>query len=255
MYFEFGDKRISVNIVDRPQLEHEVLVRLKEVSGFALATINLDHLVKLEQDADFLAAYAAHDLVVADGHPVVWLSRVAGRPVQLMPGSDMVVPLCRLAVQAGVSVALVGSTREALSDARQTLLAEVPGLDVTWCHAPSGVFDPDSEEAAEILSALNRKKVGLCFLALGAPKQERLAARGRGLAPGVGFASVGAGLDFLGGHQRRAPAWVRRLALEWLWRALSSPSRMIPRYLKCLAILPKHTLMALRLRQGGNSPS
>lgn len=255
MYFEFGDKRISVNIVDRPQLEHEVLVRLKEVSGFALATINLDHLVKLEQDADFLAAYAAHDLVVADGHPVVWLSRVAGRPVQLMPGSDMVVPLCRLAVQAGVSVALVGSTREALSDARQTLLAEVPGLDVTWCHAPSGVFDPDSEEAAEILSTLNRKKVGLCFLALGAPKQERLAARGRGLAPGVGFASVGAGLDFLGGHQRRAPAWVRRLALEWLWRALSSPSRMIPRYLKCLAILPKHSLMALRLRQGGNSPS
>lgn len=255
MYFEFGDKRISVNIVDRPQLEHEVLVRLKEASGFALATINLDHLVKLEQDADFLAAYAAHDLVVADGHPVVWLSRVAGRPVQLMPGSDMVVPLCRLAVQAGVSVALVGSTREALSDARQTLLAEVPGLDVTWCHAPSGVFDPDSEEAAEILSTLNRKKVGLCFLALGAPKQERLAARGRGLAPGVGFASVGAGLDFLGGHQRRAPAWVRRLALEWLWRALSSPSRMIPRYLKCLAILPKHTLMALRLRQGGNSPS
>jgi exopolysaccharide biosynthesis WecB/TagA/CpsF family protein len=241
--------------VDRPQLEHEVLVRLKEVSGFALATINLDHLVKLEQDADFLAAYAAHDLVVADGHPVVWLSRVAGRPVQLMPGSDMVVPLCRLAVQAGVSVALVGSTREALSDARQTLLAEVPGLDVTWCHAPSGVFDPDSEEAAEILSTLNRKKVGLCFLALGAPKQERLAARGRGLAPGVGFASVGAGLDFLGGHQRRAPAWVRRLALEWLWRALSSPSRMIPRYLKCLAILPKHSLMALRLRQGGNSPS
>lgn len=255
MYFEFGDKRISVNIVGRPQLEHEVLVRLKEASGFALATINLDHLVKLEQDADFLAAYAAHDLVVADGHPVVWLSRVAGRPVQLMPGSDMVVPLCRLAVQAGVSVALVGSTREALSDARQTLLAEVPGLDVTWCHAPSGVFDPDSEEAAEILSTLNRKKVGLCFLALGAPKQERLAARGRGLAPGVGFASVGAGLDFLGGHQRRAPAWVRRLALEWLWRALSSPSRMIPRYLKCLAILPKHTLMALRLRQGGNSPS
>jgi exopolysaccharide biosynthesis WecB/TagA/CpsF family protein len=255
LYFEFGDKRISVNIVDRPQLEHEVLVRLKEVSGFALATINLDHLVKLEQDADFLAAYAAHDLVVADGHPVVWLSRVAGRPVQLMPGSDMVVPLCRLAVQAGVSVALVGSTREALSDARQTLLAEVPGLDVTWCHAPSGVFDPDSEEAAEILSTLNRKKVGLCFLALGAPKQERLAARGRGLAPGVGFASVGAGLDFLGGHQRRAPAWVRRLALEWLWRALSSPSRMIPRYLKCLAILPKHSLMALRLRQGGNSPS
>lgn len=249
MYFEFGETRISVNIVDRPQLEHEVLARMKERRGFALATINLDHLVKLEQDAEFLAAYAAHDLVVADGHPVVWLSRLARRQVGLMPGSDMVLPLCRLAAQAGVSVALVGSTSEALSDARRTLLTEVPGLNVTWCHAPSGVFDPDSAEAEEILSTLDRKQVGLCFLALGAPKQERLAARGRLLAPGVGFASVGAGLDFLGGHQRRAPAWVRRLALEWLWRALSSPSRMVPRYLKCIAILPRHILMALRLRQ------
>jgi len=249
LYFEFGDTRISVNIVDRPQLEHELLTRMNEGRGFALATINLDHLVKLQHDAEFLAAYAAHDLVVADGHPVVWLSRLARRPVGLMPGSDMVLPLCNLAAQSGISVALVGSTSEALSDARQTLLAQIPGLDITWCHAPSGVFDPESQEATEILSTLAQKKVGLCFLALGAPKQERLAARGRKLAPDVGFASVGAGLDFLGGHQRRAPTWVRRVALEWLWRALSSPSRMIPRYLKCLAILPRHTLTALRLRR------
>ena len=233
---------------DQARLEAEILSRFAAGTGFSLATINLDHLVKLGTSPDFLAAYAAQDLVVADGRPVVWLSRLAGRPVELMPGSDMVLPLCRLAVQAGVPVALVGSTPEALSDASTALTVAVPGLDLVWCHAPSGVFDPGGPEAEQILRSLDEKGVRLCFLALGAPKQELLAARGRDLAPRVGFASVGAGLDFLGGHQRRAPLWMRRLALEWLWRALSSPGRMVPRYLKCFAILPGQILRALRIR-------
>ena len=249
MYFEFQGTRIEVNIADWPRLESEVLLRFASGEGFALATVNLDHLVKLETSADFLAAYAAQDLVVADGRPVVWLSQLAGRPVELMPGSDMVLPLCRLAAKAGVPVALVGSTAEALSDASAALTAKVPGLDLAWCHAPSGVFDPAGAEAAEILRNLDQKGIRLCFLALGAPKQELLAARGRELAPGVGFASVGAGLDFLGGHQQRAPLWMRKLALEWLWRALSSPGRMVPRYLKCFAILPRQIWRALRIRR------
>lgn len=249
MYFEFQNTRIAVNIADRHDLDREVLARFGDGRGFALATVNLDHLVKLGCDDAFLAAYAAQDLVVADGRPVVWLSQLAGRPLELMPGSDMVVPLCRLAARAGVPVALVGSTSEALSDAAEALCGKVPGLDVAWCHAPSGAFDPKGDEAEQILRTLDQKGVRLCFLALGAPKQEMLAARGKTLAPGVGFASVGAGLDFLGGHQRRAPLWMRKLALEWLWRALSSPARMVPRYLKCFAILPTQIRHALRLRR------
>lgn len=233
---------------DKNGLQAEVQRRFAAREGFALATVNLDHLVKLAQSAEFLAAYRGQDLVVADGRPIVWLSQLAGQPVELMPGSDMVLPLCHLAAQAGVPVALVGSTELALKDAEQYLCAHVPGLDLTWCHAPSGVFDPAGAEAAEILNQLDERKIQLCFLALGAPKQEQLAHRGREAAPRVGFASIGAGLDFLGGHQRRAPRWVRKLALEWLWRMLSSPVRMVPRYAKCFAILPGHILRALRLR-------
>ncbi|WP_197470813.1 WecB/TagA/CpsF family glycosyltransferase, partial [Sulfitobacter sp. HI0054] len=77
---------------------------------------------------------------------------------------------------------------------------------------------------------------------------EILAARGRDIAPGVGFASIGAGLDFLAGRQRRAPKWMRMLALEWLWRAMQSPQRLVPRYARCFAILPRLTLAAWRAR-------
>ncbi|MEP4037601.1 WecB/TagA/CpsF family glycosyltransferase [Pseudophaeobacter sp.] len=248
MFFEFQGQRIAVNMPTRAALESEVLRRFSAGEGFALATVNLDHLVKLAQSPEFLNAYAGQDLVVADGRPIVWLSRLANRPVELMPGSDMVLPLCRLAAAAGVPVALVGSTDEALTDAKTHLEARVPGLDLAWCHAPSGVFDPQGAEADAILENLNSKGIRLCFLALGAPKQESLAHRGRTDAPLVGFASIGAGLDFLGGHQTRAPLWVRRIAMEWLWRAMSSPARMVPRYAKCFAILPGQIWKALRNR-------
>lgn len=248
LFFEFQGQRITVNMPTKAGLETEVLRCFSTQEGFALATVNLDHLVKLAQSGEFLTAYAGQDLVVADGRPIVWLSQLAGAPVELMPGSDMVLPLCRLAAAAGVPVALVGSTDQALKDAEHSLTGRVPGLDLAWCHAPSGGFDPAGAEAGEILRQLNERGIRLCFLALGAPKQEQLAHRGRAIAPAVGFASVGAGLDFLGGHQRRAPHWVRKIAMEWLWRMLSSPMRMVPRYAKCFAILPGHIWRALRIR-------
>lgn len=248
MQFDFHGETIRVNLPGRPALDAAVSERLAARKGFALATVNLDHLVKLRESPDFARAYAGQDFITADGRPIVWLSRLAGRPVELLPGSDLVVPLCRMAADAGVPVALVGSTDAALEDARGYLTARIPGLEVPLCIAPSVPFDPDGEEAAEILHRLEAAGIGLCLLALGAPRQEALALRGRSLAPGVGFASIGAGLDFLGGHQRRAPLWMRRAGLEWLWRALSSPRRLVPRYAACAAILPGEIRRARRQR-------
>lgn len=251
MQFTFHDRIIRINMPTRAALLAEVRRRLRVGEGFALATVNLDHLAKMTASEDFAQAYAAQDLVVADGWPVVALSRLAGRGVDLMPGSDLVLPLCVLAAEEGVHVALVGSTEQALSDAAEALQGQVPGLNIVLCIAPSGIFDPEGEEADRILRRLSGAGVQLCFLALGAPKQERFAARGRILAPMVGFASIGAGLDFLGGHQVRAPRWMRRVGMEWTWRMLSSPGRMVPRYARSAAVLPVQAAKALKLRWFG----
>lgn len=234
---------------DRDRLMAEVARRFAAGEGFALATINLDHLVKLRRDPAFAAAYAAQDLVVADGNPVVWLSRLARRPVALVPGSEMVEPLARAAAQAGVPVALVGATPAALAAAAGVLRARVPGLVVAAQIAPPMGFDPDSPDAARVLAQVGASGARLVFLALGAPRQERLAARGRGMLPQVGFASIGAGLDFLAGTQVRAPAWVRAIAMEWLWRMLSNPRRLARRYAECALILPAEAARAWRLRR------
>ena len=248
MLFRFGDTRIVVTHPDRYTLLSDVEARLAARRGFALATINLDHLVKLGRDPAFVAAYAAQDMVVADGNPIVWLSRLARRPVTLAPGSELVFPLIAASTRAGRPVAIIGTSDAALAGARDFILRHLPDVTFGPLIAPPQGFDPEGPYARTMLAQVAAQGPCLCLLALGAPKQERFAALGRQLAPLAGFASVGAGIDFLAGHQTRAPRWVRRLALEWLWRALSQPRRLIPRYAACAAILPGQVVQALRLR-------
>lgn len=249
MKFAIDQYSLTVNVPDWTALQAGVAARFAAKEGFALATLNLDHLVKLRSDQEFREAYAAQDFVVADGNPIVWMSRMAGCPVKLLPGSDTILPLCRLAAEMNVPVGLVGTTNDSLLSAATALEQQVPGLRVISQIAPPFGFDPKSQQADEILQSLETSGVGLCLIALGAPKQEIFAARGRRKAPSVGFASIGAGLDFLSGNQIRAPRWVRAIQMEWLWRMLENPSRLFVRYMLCFRILPGHMLAALAQRR------
>ncbi len=251
MQFRFDDTVIPVNMPDQASLEAEIRQRLAARRGFALATINLDHLDKLAAQPTFRRTYGAQDLVVADGNPIVWLSRLAGRPVKLVPGADLVVPLVRWATEAGRSVALVGATEDTLAAAAKYLQGAVPNTRIVCRIAPPMGFDPDGPQADAVLRALDHANADLVLIALGAPKQETLAARGRASCPGMGFASIGAGLDFLAGSQQRAPRWIRRLALEWLWRVVQDPARLGRRYLRSGLALPGHVWRALALRYKG----
>lgn len=249
MQFSFGDTDVQVNMPTEAALLEAVDRRFSAGDGFALATINLDHLAKLSSSDAFRMAYAAQDFVVADGNPVVWLARLAGQPVGLVPGCELVEPLARHAAAAGIGVAFVGSTDAALAAAADVLQARIPDLDIVARIAPPMGFDPAGPAADEILAQLDIAGAGMVFLALGAPKQEIMAARARRIAPQIGFASIGAGLDFLAGRQRRAPRLFRVLAMEWLWRLLGNPRRLAWRYVQCLPVLMVQAGAALRHRR------
>ncbi len=233
---------------DQTCLLAEVRTRLQAGRGFSLATLNLDHLVKLRASASYRQVYAAQDLIVADGNPIVWLSHLARCPVTLVPGSDLLRPLLQMAAQDAVPVAFYGSTPTVLAQAALNLNAEMPGLRVVWSGAPVMGFDPNGAEALAALTGMQATGARLCIISLSAPRQEAFAAFGRSIAPAIGFCGFGAGLDFVAGQQTRAPRWMRKLALEWLWRVMSAPRRLIPRYLACIAILPGQVVAALRQR-------
>ena len=240
---------IPVNIPNAATLLTAIESALDESTGFQVATLNLDHVVKLRQDLEFRAAYERHSHVTADGNPIVWLSRLAGEPVDLVPGSELIDPICALAARKSVPVGFFGSQEDVLKRAAQILKERHPGLQVVAMDAPPMGFDPQGEAGIEAANGLLASGARICFLALGAPKQELLASVIATQAPSLGAISIGAGLDFIAGHQTRAPVWVRRLALEWLWRMAQNPRRLMMRYMSCLAVLPSLFLYALSLRR------
>lgn len=237
-----------VNFPTEAALLADVETQLRAAKGFAIATLNLDHVVKMRRNPAFLRAYRAHSHVVADGNPIVWLSRLAGRPVSLVPGSELIAPVAAMAARLGLPLAFLGSTEPVLALAAERLQADYPGLKVAACLAPPYGFDPEGAAADAALDQVAGSGARICLLALGAPKQEILAARGLVRHPQLGFLSIGAGLDFIAGHQTRAPVWVRRIAMEWLWRMLTNPRRLARRYLDCALVMPSLTGQALAAR-------
>lgn len=234
-----GAAPVVVTSPDQARLLDQLQAEFDAGRGFSVATLNLDHVVKLRSDAAFRAAYAAHSHITADGNPIVWLCHMAGQgEVALTPGSELIVPLSRLAVRAGVRVAFFGSTQDTLEAAAAGLREQAPGIDIALIRAPGMGFDPEGPEAQSMIEAIGASGVRLVFLALGAPRQECFAAFAQTRLADVGFVSIGAGLDFIAGRQRRAPRLVQRLAAEWLWRLMGAPRRLGLRYLRCLLILP-----------------
>lgn len=227
--------------------------RLTVGKGFALATVNLDHMVKLRRDSAFRTAYHRHTHIVADGNPIVWLHRLAGRRIELITGSDLVQPLMELAATHQVPVAFFGSSQETLDLAAERLTARYARLRVVARISPALGFEPARAAADDHIKTLAASGAQICFVALGAPKQELFVARAMERLPHCGFVSIGAGLDFVAGTQRRAPRWLRRLALEWLWRLAGDRKRLARRYWDCALILPGLALTALQMRWSGKS--
>ena len=249
IWTESGTDSITVTVRDQSALLDDVQRHWRAGSGFSVATLNLDHVVKLSQNPLFRKAYHAHSHITADGNPIVWLSRLAGQDVALVPGSELIDPLVALAAAEQVKIALFGGAQDTLDAAARHLAARHPDLQIVLRHAPEMGYDPLDAMAQADIEAIGASGARLCFLALGAPKQEIFAARAQSALPAVGFVSIGAGLDFIAGTQTRAPLWVRRLAAEWLWRLLGDPRRLLGRYATCLRMLPVLTGRALQIRR------
>ena len=235
-------KRVRLNLANMKETVARLVGDVKKGKGFTIFTLNLDHLVKMRFDPRFRAAYLRARYVTADGWPVVWLGRQKGADLQRTTGADMVEPLCEEAARQGLPVYFFGSSDKALRDASCYLKNLYPDLDIVGMRAPDYGFAPDSPEADEAIKEIARSKAGLCFVALGAPKQELFADRAFAACPQVGFLCIGAALDFLGGHQSRAPLWMQKSGLEWLYRLLTNPLRLAGRYARSMLVLAEMTV-------------
>jgi exopolysaccharide biosynthesis WecB/TagA/CpsF family protein len=201
-------------------------------------TLNLDHVVKMRKDAMFRRAYTRAGVITADGFPIVLACSLQGKRVSRVAGSDLIAPICAEAARFGKSIYLFGSSLQVLIEASRLLHKRNEGLTIAGILAPPQGFNPTSEDARRCIATIGNSGADLCFVALGAPKQELFADHGKSLLSNISFVCIGGGLDFIAGAQVRAPYWMQSWGLEWLWRAAGNPRRLLYRYLLCIAALP-----------------
>ncbi len=231
-----------VNVGRQADLVHLVTFDALTGRGGTVFTLNLDHLVKLERDPAFRAAYEQATYVSADGAPVVAMARRQGADLVRVTGADLVRPLCGAAALARIPVHFFGTRPETLLQTEIILRSEYPRLIVAGLESPPFGFSPFGVEARAAAERVAASGARICFVALGAPKQEIFAEFARRWAPGVTFVCIGAALDFIGGGQSRAPQILQAAGLEWLWRLVHDPRRLAKRYALSALYLLRYNL-------------
>lgn len=230
---------ITINIPTLPEAVSSIVSAAQHGDNFSVCTLNLDHVVRLQTHANFRAAYRRARFVTADGFPIVVLSRLMGTRIERTTGADLVEPVCAEARRKRIAIFLLGSNDATLQLTARRLRERFKGLQIAGCFAPSDGFDPFSEEADIAIERIRESGAGLCFAALGAPRQELFAARCLDELNGTGVLCIGAALDFIAGTQIRAPWVARRAGLEWAWRMIREPRRLGPRYVRCMTVVPR----------------
>lgn len=235
-----GEIRVPIDIVfDIPfanithddlvaQIDHRIASR---EPGF-IATPNVDHVCRLPRDPAFKEAYARAWLRVVDSTILRWAARLSGvRLKEKLSGSDLVYSISAHAARKGHRVFYFGARPGVAEKAAEQLQARYPGLVVAGTYCPPLFFEqaPETHEAA--VKAVQEARADIIFVALGCPRQEIWLAEvveQLGVPVAIG---VGASLDFASGRMRRAPVWMQKCGMEWIWRLCLEPRRMWRRYL------------------------
>ena len=214
-----------------------IVARVRSGRPANIATANLDFVTKAWTDPELQRILIDADLVLADGFPVVKLSPFFGPGLKdRVTGSDLTPLLAKRAAEEGLSIYGLGSGLGIAEKALEILKEHNPELNIAGTYSPP--YAPLLEmDHREILQRLEQASPDILFVAFGAPKQDKFISmhvRGWNIPVSMG---VGASLDFITGEQKRAPRWMRKCCLEWLWRVCCNPRRLFTRYLMNLKFL------------------
>lgn len=196
-----------------------------------IVTPNLDHIVTLEKDKIFAEAYDNADLILADGKPLLWISRWLRCPIkEKLSGADLFPRICQLAAKHGYTVFLLGAEEGVAAKAAEKLIKKYAGLRIVGTYAPNFDFEENQKELSYIKSLIKMVQPDILGVALGSPKGEKFIythLQEYGVPLSI---SIGATLDFEAGKIRRAPSWMSDIGLEWLYRIIQEPKRLTKRY-------------------------
>ncbi len=212
-----------VDSLTRDGAVERILRAWEEKNFFHVITANAEMIYLSTGDEALAAVIEQAELVTADGIGVVLASRLLGRPLlERVAGYDLMLECLREAAGLGIPVFFLGARPEILQGAVAAAAGRFPGLQVAGSR--DGYFR--EEEEVEIARLIASREPGLLLVAMGVPKQEKWISRYRSMLPSCVVIGVGGSFDVLSGKVRRAPGWVQRAGLEWLYRIIRQPSRL-----------------------------
>lgn len=194
--------------------------------------LNVDICMQLIRNQIPRDIYHGADLILVDGTPMMWAARLLGTPLPArVSGSDFVPAFCSAAASRGYRLFFLGARPGVAKRASELLTRRHPTLKVVGTYAPPLGFEHDVIENTRVIERVRGASPDVLFVALGAPK-EQLWLRQYQIALGVPVSmGIGSSLDYLAGRLMRAPVWMQRAGLEWLYRLAQEPRRLWRRYL------------------------
>ncbi len=210
-----------------------------------VATANVDFLSKAVGDRDLMEILNGCELVLADGMPLVWASRLMGASLkERVTGADLFPRLLELSERKKRRIFLLGATEERSRCTLERIQREYPNAEICGRLAPP-ITPIDQMAHGEMLKAIEDARPDILLVAFGNPKQEKWLAMHRHCLNVPVCIGVGASVDFFSGRQSRAPLWMQRSGMEWIFRLFSEPRRLGPRYLDNVLFLLRYLSLQL----------
>lgn len=203
---------------------------IKDLRGDYICVSNVHTTVTAYEDEKYMTVQNGGIMAIPDGGPLATVGRKRGyAEMHRTTGPSLMNEVFKISVEKEYRHYFYGSTKETLDLLKQNLEKQYPGIKIVGMYSPP--FRPLTEiEDEEIINRINVTEADYIWIGLGAPKQENWMAEHQGKVNGL-MVGVGAGFDYCAGSIQRAPEWMQRKNLEWLYRLWQEPKRLFRRYL------------------------
>ncbi len=226
-------KKVNILNLGIDNLSTAELIERLDLHGGMVFTPNVDHLIKLQKDREFVKAYNSADYTVCDSKILIYVSHFLGHPIkEKISGSDLFPKFCEYHANNPKSkLFLLGAAAGVAKKALRIINRQAGRNMVVDTYSPDFGFEKDEKECQKIVDLINNSSANVLVMGLGTPKQEKWIFKYRNQLKNVKIVlAVGAAIDFVAGNKKRAPQWMSHVGLEWLHRVLSEPRRLAKRY-------------------------
>ncbi len=224
---------VEFDPVTETQAVERALSFAEDGSPHQIWTPSIAHIMMCRRDPEFAEIIQRAELVVPDGTPVVWMSKVLGTPLpERVTGADLTPKLCEAASRAGRRVFFFGAAPGVAEEVAEKMSRLYPGLVVAGTYTPPMQFEHNPDENRKAIERIHQAEPDILFVALGSPRQEKWIHRHRDELGVPVMIGVGAAFNFIAGREKRAPEWMRKHGLESLWRMVQRPREILGRLLR-----------------------